>query len=483
MRLKDQPIRRKLSIVILLTTIAVLLVTCAVFITYEIVALRRELVRDVVTRAEIAAANSTAALAFRNPVDATLVLGSLGIDGHTRAAALYDADGALFATFPAELPEPWRPSEPGETGHAFQDGYLRVFHPVHEGARFLGTIYVAYDLAVLHGRYWFYAALVVSVIGVCLLLAIVGSALLQRHFSGPILNLVGVARTVSSRRDYSLRAPKLSGDEIGMLAESFNEMLAQIQSLNEELERRVRQRTAQLQAANKELEAFCYSVSHDLRAPLRHIDGFVALLKRSTGDSLPEKSQHFLDTIASSAKQMGRLIDDLLVFSRMGRAEMKETRVDLDGLVEETIASLRPEIEGRNVIWKREPLPVCQADPAMLRQVLINLLSNAVKYTRPRDPAEIEIGSRVDTGSREIVLFVRDNGVGFDMKYIDKLFGVFQRLHSDEDFEGTGIGLANVRRIVSRHGGRTWAEGEIDGGATFYFSLPNPNTIPTHESA
>jgi light-regulated signal transduction histidine kinase (bacteriophytochrome) len=236
------------------------------------------------------------------------------------------------------------------------------------------------------------------------------------------------------------------------------------------LERSVRERTAQLEAANQELEAFSYSVSHDLRAPLRHIDGFAELLNESTDSTLVDSDRHYLKRIISSVKQMNALIDDLLEFSRTGRAEMRSTRVQLPELVEEVIEALQPEIKDRKIVWKKDLPTEVRADPALLRQVFSNLLFNAVKYSRPRDPAVIEIGHTVEAG--EMVFFVRDNGVGFNMDFADKLFGVFQRLHSKEDFEGTGIGLANVRRIIARHGGRTWAEGKIDAGATFYFSLP-----------
>lgn len=239
---------------------------------------------------------------------------------------------------------------------------------------------------------------------------------------------------------------------------------------NAALERRVRQRTDELEAANKELEAFSYSVSHDLRTPVRHIDGYAEMLGKSTDSSLSEKDRRYLNQIINASKQMGQLINDLLEFSRMGRAEMRRTQVDLQDLVEKVIQGLQPEIDGRNIVWKKGSLPQVQADPSLLQQVFSNLLFNAIKYTRPRNPAEIEIGCTVEAG--ETVIFIRDNGVGFDMKYADKLFGVFQRLHRAEDFEGTGVGLANVRRIIARHGGRTWAEAKVDGGATFYFTLP-----------
>jgi signal transduction histidine kinase len=226
-----------------------------------------------------------------------------------------------------------------------------------------------------------------------------------------------------------------------------------------------------LEAANKELEAFSYSVSHDLRAPLRHIDGYASLLSKAAGESLNEKASRYLQTISDSARQMGQLIDDLLVFSRMGRQEMLHTTVNLDQLIKTILYDLRLDLQGRAISWTIEPLPEVPGDPAMLRQVFMNLISNAIKFTKTQPAAEIRIGADRSSSS-ELVIHVRDNGVGFDMQYVNKLFGVFQRLHRAEEFEGTGIGLANVRRIIHRHGGRTWAEGAPGQGATFYVALP-----------
>ena len=310
----------------------------------------------------------------------------------------------------------------------------------------------------------------VTLVIVALVVAITSSFLAVRQIVRPIQTMAATAQAISAG-DLSQRVKITSEDELGVLADAFNSMTVQLRTFISSLEQQVAERTTQLEASNKELEAFAYSVSHDLRAPLRHIAGFVDLLSRREEGQLDATSSHYLETITQSTERMGRLIDDLLTLSRAGRTEMQTQRVVLDEMIRKVQGELEPE-EGRHITWEIAPLPAVEADPILLHQVWANLLSNAVKFTAPRAEARIEVGALpVDAESDYVTLFVRDNGVGFDPKYAHKLFRVFQRLHREEEFEGTGVGLVTVRRIVERHGGRVWAESEPDHGATFYLIL------------
>jgi PAS domain S-box-containing protein len=291
------------------------------------------------------------------------------------------------------------------------------------------------------------------------------------------LTVVSYNATTFHDRDRRLRGVFAAARDVTEL-KRFERTLQQ----NEIQRERDAQHAKELAVVNQELETFSYSVSHDLRAPLRHIHGYVEMLRGATTGQLSERAEKYLQTITDASLEMAELIDDLLAFSRVGRAEINGTSVELDALVQDVIRGLEMATNGRAILWRMAPLPRVVGDASLLKQVFINLIDNAVKYSRTRDTATIEIGCGGEEGGR-VVLFVRDNGVGFDMQYAHKLFGVFQRLHRPEEFEGTGIGLATVRRIIGRHGGRVWAEGSLDGGASVYFTLePAPSArIPTEE--
>ena len=245
----------------------------------------------------------------------------------------------------------------------------------------------------------------------------------------------------------------------------------QVRRMNEMLEQRVAARTCELESANRELEAFTYSVSHDLRAPLRHIMGFVEILEKEAADTLTDAQRRHLFTIGGAARRMAELIEDLLAFSRIGRSEVQKVTVDMLTLVMEALDDLRHETKDRIISWEIKDLPMVTVDRSLMRQALVNLLSNAIKFTSKRNRAVIEIGT--EPGRKdEDTIYIRDNGVGFNPRYAQKIFGVFERLPNADEFEGTGIGLANVQRIIRRHGGRVWALGKADAGATFYFTLP-----------
>lgn len=303
------------------------------------------------------------------------------------------------------------------------------------------------------------------------LLLIVGAVawITSRRITNPLVQVTEAAEAVAESKPH-VHVDINREDEIGRLADSFNTMAEKVELARADLELRVEQRTAELRAANRELEAFSYSVSHDLRAPLRAIVGFVQILEEDHSATLDATARHHLDRVKLNARRMGQLIDDLLSFSQIGRTTMVRQTVDMRAMAtavaQEAIAT-----SGRAVDLTVEPLPQAYAEAALINQVFVNLVSNAVKFTAKVDHPAIVIGVREENGAT--IYFVRDNGVGFDDRYVEKLFGVFQRLHRPEEFEGTGVGLAIVHRIISRHGGRVWAEGTIGAGATFYFTLPS----------
>lgn len=475
---RDLPVRAKLRVVVGVVAGLSLLGACAVFVTVQWVSSRSALARQLEIVAEIMGDQSSAALEFDQAPQAAAILRALKAERQVVGAALYGRDGRVFARYVRDgAPAGALPDRASPDGRAFDGDGLLVTVPVHSGAERIGSFSVRSDLSAAAQRLLVDLATVVLVLLGATAAALWMSGRLGRLITQPLIRLAGVARAVSKDRDYAVRAEPGGRDEIGDLIAGFNDMLSQIQERDAalaqgktELESRVHERTKELEAVNKEIEAFSYSVSHDLRAPLRAIGGFSRMLVEDCSAQLDADGRRYLAVIGDNTKKMGDLIDDLLAFSGLSRRSVEPTTIDMEEMARATIQELKDANPGRELDFRLGPLPPARGDRAMMKQVFVNLLSNAVKYSRGRTPAVIEIGSAVEGG--EVRYWVKDNGVGFSMEYSKKLFGVFQRLHSPQQFEGTGVGLALVQRIIQRHGGRVAGEGVPDQGATFSFALP-----------
>jgi signal transduction histidine kinase len=482
-------IKQKLLWISALASTTALILAGSAFSAYHLVAFRSAIVRSLSVQADTTGLNSVSALRFNDERSAQDTLSALRADRNIITAAIYTADGTLFAAYAGH------PGNSASIAHAldpqqgdvvrFQGRTLHMYHGIVADGERLGTVHLAYSLNDLFADLARYVGIAVLVLGVSVLAAVLFVSRVQRSFSEPIARLVAAATALSREKDYTVRVePTQNRDELGTLIDTFNEMLVQIQTrdaeveagkerfhkLNEELEQRVLRRTAELEAMNNELEAFTYSVSHDLRAPLRRIDGFANLLVEQHGAQLSDEATHYLHRVRESTRHMGHLVDDMLNLARLGRKQLSLRVTGLSSIVEAVAGTLEREATDRPIEWRIHPLPFVECDPALMEVIFTNLLSNAVKYTRPRAQAIIEVGT-VKKQNGHPVVFVRDNGVGFNMKYADKLFGVFQRLHRAEDFEGTGVGLATVQRIIHKHGGAIWVEAELDKGACFYFTI------------
>jgi signal transduction histidine kinase len=457
----------------------IILVTCITFITYQVYTYKKGMLEKMTIIGKIISSNSTAALAFYNRDDAKEILTAVKVEPHIVAAALYDKNGNLFSHYPSDAPIANYPARPAIDGHHFTFSNLEVYQSVTEESKPLGTLYLKSDLGRIYNLLKLFGLLVIIVIAISLLSAYLLSKILQNSISKPILALAETAKSISDKGDYSQRATKTGEDEVGLLTNGFNHMLEQIEQqnlilngFNQDLENKVILRTSELEKVNRELESFSYSISHDLRAPLRTILGFSTMLEDNFSGIMVDDAKRITSVIKLHALKMGQLIDDLLSFSRIGRQEIKQTKINTLEMVQQIIAESGAQNDEKNIEWVIESLSDSKGDPNALRQVWVNLISNAIKYSRNNSRPRIEIGSYLDKDNSERIFFIKDNGVGFKEKYKNKLFKVFQRLHSADEFEGTGVGLAIVEKVISKHGGTVWAEAEINKGACFYFSLP-----------
>lgn len=477
MLFRNLPIQKKLLRIILLINGIVIVIACIAFFVYEYYIFRKVAVENISVIARITAANCTAALAFENTEDATEIIQTLKTEPHIVAAGIYDAKGRLFSKYFKDSVNLHLPANPQHEQYRFSGSHLEAVEPIVLDGSQLGTLYLRSGLGALHERMILYGIIVSFVLIASLLLTYLLVKVLKKNITEPIISLARTAEIVSNNHDFSVRAVKMSDDELGTLTAAFNGMLEQIQQrdsalreFNETLEQKIKDRTSQLEAVNKELEGFSYSVSHDLRAPLRAIIGYAAILQEDYGDKLDDEARRIMWVIRSNTTRMGQLIDDLLAFSRMSRQDMVKARVNMTTIVNEVRESLAGQFDFKRIHWHIHPLPEVRANENMIRQVWVNLISNAIKYSSKREVSQVEIGTYPLNG--QVVFFVKDNGAGFNQQYAEKLFKVFQRLHSATEYEGTGIGLALVEKIISKQGGKVWAEGEEDKGACFYFSLP-----------
>ncbi|EKD42701.1 MAG: hypothetical protein ACD_73C00054G0003 [uncultured bacterium] len=486
-------IGRKLMLIIMITSGVAILFVGGIFVVNDLLVLNRTMKQDLWIMGQILGANSAASLVFGDTKVANENLNVLRAQPHIMAAALYTKEGQILASYLRDktiaIAFPRLPLTSGEIFN-FRKDRLEIFQDIFLDDQKVGAIYIQKDTLEMVSRLKQYSLITLTILLSITAVIYVLAHKLQHVISDPIANLAETARVISAEKNYAIRASKYGDDELGRFVDVFNEMLEQIQIRNEELqkqilertkaeqqvlsmnvtlEERVAERTAQLEVSNKELEAFSYSVAHDLRAPLRSIDGFAKILLDDYAPQLEKKAQHYLDLVRNNAQQMGQLIKDLLDLARIGRQPIVKKIINPAIIVHQCLQDLQEEQKRSNLKIEIGELPPCEADANLLRQVYVNLLSNALKFTQKKAEAHIEVGCLENSGLN--IYFVRDNGTGFDMQYADKLFGVFQRLHRAEDYQGTGVGLAIVEHIVKRHGGKVWAESEVGKGATFYFTL------------
>ncbi len=481
MRFGSSSISAKLTRMSLMVSGLALLLAVVAFFAYDLISFRQTLIRNLETAAQIVGSNSVSALLFDDPQSAATTLEALGNSPDVLSATLVNNQGEVFARYQRpgamQLPEIF-PVPAGRVDADRTEGnHVLLAHRIVFQGKPAGTVYIEAELTETGRRARQYLLIAGVILLVCLAAALLISASARRLIARPIIDLAGTARRVSVEHDYSVRAgPHSDRDEIAALIEAFNEMLHQIQAQDsaltrarDNLELRVQERTAALRAANRELEAFSYTVAHDLRGPLDAIQGMVYILENLDPENAEGERREMLEQLRNSTHNMASLIDDLLNLSRASTVELRKEPVDPGAMAREIAQELRRAEPERRVEFRIGNVPQAEADSGLLRVALDNLIRNAWKYTSSHPEACIEFGAVRLKG--ETLYYVRDDGAGFDPRLNDQLFQPFHRLHSRSEFPGTGIGLATVQRILARHGGRIWAEGEIEKGATFWFTL------------
>jgi len=477
---RKQSLSARLTRMNLVVSGVVLLLAGLAFFSYDLVSFRHTLIRNIGAEAQIVGENSISALMFDDQESATTTLKSLEQSPDVKGAMLSDAKGRVFARYGELDPDDAATHSLGaKDNHRvwFSGTQVIVAHRIVFQGKAVGIVTIFAQLTEIGQRARQYLLIAGIILLFCMAAAVVISSTSRRLIAQPISKLADTALLVSRDKDYSVRAKiPVDGSEIGVLVDAFNTMLTQIQerdwALNEaqaKLEARVEERTTELRAANRELEAFSYTVAHDLRGPLDAISGIAFLLAKTPEVADEPKAHGMLEQLTASTINMSTLIDDLLNFARASTTPIRSAPVNLSKIAREIAADLKTSDPKRRVEFNISNVPEVPADPGLMRIVLDNLLRNSWKYSSHHDEACIEFGAKMDGG--KVVYFVRDDGAGFDPEYAERLFEPFERLHGKSEFPGTGIGLATVQRILARQGGAIWAEGAVEKGATFYFTL------------
>jgi signal transduction histidine kinase len=471
----------RLTTMNLLVSGLALVLACAGFLVYDQFTFRQSLVHTLSAQAQIIGSNSVSALLFNDPQSAAKTLEALRSSTNIASAGVLTGDKRAFASY-TRTPSDEIVTIPAlgagkDEGYWFRNTHVVLVRAISSDERVIGYVYLRADLNELALRLQKYVIIAAILLGISLLVAVFVSRTFQKSITKPMTSLADMAMRVSRERNYSLRMPEQADStEMAVLITSFNNMLREVQegesalqSAHDELEKRVQERTRELLTANRELEAFSYSVSHDLRGPLDGMNGFSYVLLQQYGAALGSGGKEVVEHIRASARKMRELIDVLLNLSRVSTSTMNIEAVDLSAVARSIAEELRRSDPSRQVEFRIASLQPVRGDVRLLRIALDNLLRNAWKYTSRHAKATIEFGA--SQGEEELLYFVRDDGAGFDQSAASQLFQPFHRLHSPAEFQGDGIGLATVRRIVARHGGEIWAEAAPEKGATFWFTF------------